>query len=84
MSNKAIVMKDNEEKEVEIISIFRIPEYGKEYVLYTFGEKQKDNIKILASTLVREEDGYRFEKIATEAEWTAIKEIIRDLSKKTE
>ncbi len=82
MANKTKIIKDGEEKVADIIATFRIPEYDKEYVLYTFGDKQKDNIKILASTLEKKDGNYILNSIAKEEEWTAIKEIIRDLAKK--
>ncbi len=82
MADKITIMKEGRERTAEIITTFRIPEYDKEYVLYTFGEKQKDNIKILASTLKKDEEGYSLEKIATDEEWETIKTIIKDLSQK--
>ncbi len=80
--NKITVWKDGKEQEADIISIFELPEFGKEYVIYTFNEQQKDSVKILASTLKREEDAYVFESINTEEEWQAIKNIIKQLAEK--
>ena len=84
MENKIKVIKDGEEKTAELIATFRLEDFDKDYVLYTFNEKKNDNIKILASTLEKEDDKYVFSSIASEEEWSAIKEVIKSLSKKGE
>ncbi|MFA5696778.1 MAG: DUF1292 domain-containing protein [Bacilli bacterium] len=82
MIDKIVVIdKDGQEREAEVLSVFKIEEYKNNYILYTFNEIDSDNmIKIYASTLIIKEDMYSFESIETEQEWNAIKDIMRDLS----
>ncbi len=83
MTDKKItVWHDDKEQEAEIISVFEIPEFGKEYVVYTFNEMRNDSIKVLVSTLRREGDNYIFENIATEEEWKILKEKIKEVAQK--
>ena len=79
---KIKVMRDGVEKEAEIIAVFKLEENGKDYILYTFNERQDENIKILASVFTKEEEGYVFENIKTDEEWEKVKEVIKELAKK--
>lgn len=65
--------------EAEIISVFELKDFGKEYILYALDHDEKDNAEIMASTLVREDDKYILNNIATEEEWTKIKKIMKNL-----
>jgi uncharacterized protein YrzB (UPF0473 family) len=88
MEDKEIVVvldKDGKEREAEIICAFTINEYKKDYILYTFNEKdENDMIKIYASTLVEKDDMYSYEAIATPEEWSTIKDIMRDMVQKAQ
>ncbi len=75
------VMKNGKETEAEVIALFKLEEFNKDYILYTLGERQNDNVKIIASTFNKTEDGCTFENVESEAEWSAIKEVIKDLAK---
>lgn len=76
-----VIDKDGKEREAEVLSVFTIEEYSKDYILYTFNEiDENDMIKIYASTLVQKEDMYSFEAIATPEEWTTIKDIMREMA----
>ncbi len=77
---KIFVNQNGEKKEAEVIAVFEMKNFGKEYMLYTFNELKKDNVKILASTLKRNDDSIILESIATVEEWDAIKEVIKDLA----
>ncbi|MDD2469820.1 MAG: DUF1292 domain-containing protein [Bacilli bacterium] len=80
-----VIDKDGKEKEAEVLSVFTIEEYQKDYILYTFDEKdENDMIKIYASTLVEKEDMYSFEAIATPEEWASIKDIMREMAQSEE
>lgn len=76
-----VIDKDGKEREAEVLSVFAIDEFKKDYILYTFNEKdENDMIKIYASTLIEKEDMYSFESIATPEEWAAIKDIMREMA----
>ncbi len=78
---KIKVVQNGVEKDADVIAAFKLEENGKDYILYTFNERQNDNIKILASSYIKKEDGFVFENIKTDEEWDKIKGVIRDLAK---
>ncbi len=67
-------------KEAEIISLFELQEFGKDYVIYTFNEEENGNQRIMVSTLKIEQDNYIFDNIKTEEEWQRIKKVIKNQS----
>jgi len=75
------LIKENGEKErVEVLLVFEIKEFNKEYFLYTKNELDEDNnVLIYSSGLVKKEDGYHTSNISTEEEWDVIKELIRQI-----
>lgn len=76
-----VIDKDGKEREADVLGIFTIEKYNKDYILYTFNEKdENDMVKIYASTLVAKEDMYSFEAIATPEEWATIKDIMREMA----
>lgn len=76
-----VIDKDGKEKKAEVLAVFTIHEYQKKYILYTFDEKdENDMVKIYASTLVRKDSMYSFEAIATPEEWADIKDIMREMA----
>jgi uncharacterized protein YrzB (UPF0473 family) len=76
-----VIDKDGKERQAEVLSVFTIDAFKKDYILYTFDEKdENDMVKIYASTLVEKEDMYSFEAIATPEEWSAIKNIMREMA----
>lgn len=79
---KMLIMdKDGVEKEADVLAVFNSEEFKKDYIIYTFNEKQNEMIKILASTLIEGEDNYVFEDIASDEEWDLIKKTIKELAK---
>lgn len=80
-----VIDKDGKEKKAEVISVFTIDEYKKDYILYTFDEKdENDMVKMYASTLIEKEDMYSFEAIETPEEWVTIKDIMREMAQSTD
>lgn len=80
-----VIDKDGKEREAEVLSVFTIEKYKKDYILYTFNEKdENDMVKIYASTLIEKEDMYSFEAIATPEEWATIKDIMREMAQSPE
>lgn len=80
-NKKITVVHDGKEKEADLIAVFTLEKFNKRYILYTFNEKHKENIKILASTLIQDKDSYVLEKIKTDEEWEAVKSTIKELAK---
>lgn len=79
----SIVMPDGSIDEVEVILSFEFNDTKKEYVVYTKNETDENgNITIyVASLMKKENDEYALGSIETDAEWTRIKEVLRELSK---
>ena len=76
-----VIDKDGKEREAEVLVTFRIHEYNKEYILYTFDEvDENEMVKIYASTLVEKGDMFSFEAIETPEEWATIKDVMRDMA----
>lgn len=80
---KTIVVLDQngQEREAEVLANFKLPNYGKEYILYTFNEKDDNDMVTLHASIVVERDGmYSFENIESDEEWTTIKEIMKKMA----
>ena len=76
-----VIDKDGKEREAEVLSVFTIKKYSKNYILYTFDERdENDMVKIYASTLIEKEDMYSFEAIGTPDEWATIKDVMRQMA----
>lgn len=80
---KLIVIDENgAEKEAEILSMFKINESDKEYILYTLNEIDENNmIKIYASRLVDNGESYSFANIDSDEEWISVKQVMKEISK---
>ncbi len=89
MDNKkrTIVVLDEagNEKEAEILSAFTIKKYNKNYILYTLNEvDENEMVKIYASELIEKENMYSLGAIESDEEWTAVKEVMKDVAKSEE
>jgi len=75
------LIKENGEKErVEVLLVFEIKEFNKQYFLYTKNELDEDNnVLIYSSGIEKKEDGYHTSHIASDEEWDVIKELIRQI-----
>ncbi|MDD3048992.1 MAG: DUF1292 domain-containing protein [Bacilli bacterium] len=84
MEEKQTIMvldQNGKEREAEILTSFKLDAFNKEYILYTFNEvDENDMIKIYASVIAGTDGMYSFEAIETDEEWTAIKEIMKQIS----
>lgn len=81
MENKIIKVTDEQGniREAEIILSFKNNE--KDYVIYTFNDKDENDSIILHSSIVKEEnDEVSFEKMSDD-EWTMVKEIMNKIVK---
>lgn len=85
-SKKIIVLDEaGNEKEAEILSAFTINKYNKNYILYTLNEvDENEMVKIYASELVEKDNMYSLGAIESDEEWTAVKEVMKDIAKSEE
>ena len=80
MNKKISVFNDNgEAMEAEVLLSFRLPKLGKEYVLYTFGEKDTQNMETIhASIITKTDNEYKLETVP-EYEWEVVKDVMREI-----
>ena len=85
MNEKMRVINENgEEVEAEVLLYFSLESTGKDYVLYTFGEVDSENMETIhASILVKTEDGYNLETMPDE-DWESVKELMREIIRNEE
>ena len=79
----SIVLEDRSIDEVELLFAFEFNDTKKEYVVYTKNEKDDSgNITIYVSSVTRENDKVKLGSIESDEEWSKIKDVLRELSKK--
>lgn len=73
-----IVDKNGKEREATILLYFKLTEFDKEYVVYTYGEVDANDLEtIYTSTVVRDNNNIEFGEVATDEEWIKIKEVMK-------
>lgn len=80
-----VLDESGNEKEAEILSAFSIKKYNKNYILYTLNEvDENEMIKIYASELIEKDNMYSLGAIESDEEWTAVKEVMKEVAKSEE
>ena len=75
-----VIDQDGQEREAEVISNFALPDTGKEYIFYTFDERDANGmVKLYASVLVEKDGMFSFEDIESDEEWSKIKDIMKKM-----
>ncbi len=75
-------MPDGKKEEVEVLLAFKFNDNNKEYVIYTKNEVDENgNVTIYISNVVRTGANVSLATVADDAEWTRIKNVLRELSK---
>ena len=79
-SNKITVTAENGQKfQAEVLDIFKVAGYDKEYILYSFGEVvDGDNEKVYVSILENSNDCYNLKEISDVNEWNAVQEAVSE------
>lgn len=74
-----IADKNGQEKEATILLYFNLTEFNKDYVVYTYGEVDTNDLEtIYTSTVMKNDQGeMEFKEVATEEEWIKIKEVMK-------
>lgn len=80
MNHKVKVLNENgEEIEAEVLVFFNLNQTGKDYMLYTFGEIDNQNMETIHASIVTYQDnGYKLETMPNE-DWELVKEVMRDI-----
>ena len=55
---------------------FKLKNNNQKYIVYTFNERNNDNIKTYVSRIREENDGIYFDSITDEEEWKLVKNAI--------
>ncbi len=78
----SIVNNDGSVEKVEVVVSFKFKDTGMEYVVYTKNEKDiNGNITVYVSNVDRTSDTPRLLGVSSDAEWSRIKDVLRELSK---
>ncbi len=77
--------EDGTERLADVLLYFTLKENGKDYIIYTFHEKDKNGMVVVYSSRVEEDltnqNNIRITGIETEEEWAKIKDIMRQVIK---
>ncbi len=80
-----VLDESGNEKEAEILSAFSIKKYNKNYILYTLNEvDENEMVKIYASELIEKDNMYSLGAIESDEEWTAVKEVMKEVARSEE
>ena len=78
MDNKVLITNSQgAQVQADVVMAFKLNNNQK-YIVYTFNEKDNDNIKTYVSKIREEEKGIYFDSITDENEWNLVKNAIID------
>jgi|LFRM01.1.fsa_nt_gb uncharacterized protein YrzB (UPF0473 family) len=81
----SIILEDGSIDQVEVLLSFAFEDTKKEYIIYTKNEvDEAGNVTIYVSSVERVDEKPVLGSIATDEEWTRIKNLLRELSKPEE
>ena len=80
MNNKITVLNEKGETiEAQVLLYFSLERTGKNYILYTFGERDANDMETIHASILEEADGgYKLETMPDE-DWETVKEVMRDI-----
>ena len=79
-----VINEQGEEVEAEVLLCFTLESTGKDYVLYSFGELDQQNMQTIhASIIEKTENGYNLETMSDD-EWETVKELMREIIRNEE
>ena len=83
----SLIQPDGTELEANILLFFELEENGKQYIIYTFGDRDQnitdERVLVNASIFVKTESGYQLENMSDE-EWNRVKDVMRAIIKEEE
>ncbi len=62
--------------QADVVTAFKLKENNNKYIVYTFNEKNNNNIKTYVSKIREEENGIYFDSITDDEEWKLVREAI--------
>ena len=77
-----IVDENGEKKDAERLSLFKLKDNTKTYIVYTFNEVDSNDMIKLYVSILNDKDGvYSLENISDSDEWTKVKDAMRKIAK---
>jgi len=77
-----LINPDGEEVDAEVLIFFELESNHKEYLIYTYNEKDKNNmVTVYASAFVEEDGKFCLKPIEADEEWEQVKEVMRQTIK---
>lgn len=77
-----IVDESGEKKDAERLSLFKLKDTDKTYIVYTFNETDENDMIKLYVAILNEKDGvYSLENITDSDEWISVKDAMRKIAK---
>ena len=77
-----IVDESGEKKDAERLSLFKLKDTDKTYIVYTSNETDENDMIKLYVAILNEKDGvYSLENITDSDEWTSVKDAMRKIAK---
>lgn len=72
-----VTTESGKQMQADVIDVIEIPEFNKQYVFYTFGEKvESGEQKMYVSILINDDDKVVLKGIEDDDEWNVVKEIL--------
>ena len=79
MDKKVLITNSQgQSMQAEVVMAFQIKNNNQKYIVYTFNEKDNDNIKTYVSKIREESTGVYFDPILDEEEWKMVRQAIMD------
>lgn len=80
---KFVIIDDNgTKKDAERLSLFKLKDSDKTYIVYTFNEVDENDMIKLYVAILNDKDGvYSLENITEADEWTKVKDAMRKIAK---
>lgn len=77
-----VIDETGTKKDAERVSLFKLKDNNKTYIVYTFNEIDDNDMMKLYVAILNEKDGvYQLENITDNDEWTKVKDAMRKIAK---
>lgn len=74
-----VTAENGQSFQADVIDIFKVNGYDKDYIIYSFGEVvDDDNEKVYVSILDKDGDNYSLKEISDASEWDAVQKAINE------
>ena len=72
-----VVTSNNQVLEIEVLDIFQVSGYDRDYIMYSLGEEvDNDNEQVYISILKNDHDSYSLEDISDDKEWEDVEKAL--------